>query len=179
LHRTSQIIIEPTQPTQTTQPTQHTPTPAYNDYGVAVIIQGVAKWTAHVGHIGVLDGQGGRGFGVVRDHRGPPRVHSGIRWWPMAVGRDPCMERDLLGRRGASYRRGNVAHHGAGHHASTAGLVLRYCVRRRVVRVCVRILRGRLARQSVGDLCVGGGRHVAPAFHGALFELSLIQLLGR
>jgi len=97
----------------------------------------------------------------------------------MAVGRGPCMERGLPSGRGASHRRGNVARHGAGHLAPTTGLVLRYRVRRSVVRVRVRVLRGRLARQSVGDLRVGSGCHVATTVHGGMLEFSLSWLLGR
>jgi len=132
-----------------------------------------------VGHVGVLDEQGGRGFGVSRENRGSPRVYGGRGVSrPLAVGRCPCMERGLPSGRGASDRRGNVACHGAGHHAPTTGLVLRYRVRRSVVRVRVRVLCGRLARQSIGDLRVDSGCHVAPTVHGGMLEFSLSRLLG-
>jgi len=134
-----------------------------------------------VGRSGVLDGQGGRGFGVGRDRDGRPTAVRGHRYVgrPLAVGRDPRLERRLPGGRGAPDRRGNVAGHRAGRHAIAGGLVLRHRVRRSVVRVRLRVLRRSLAGQDVGDLRPSGGRHVAPTVHGRVFELGRGRSFGR
>jgi len=152
-----------------------------DDDGPVVVVHGATTGTAHVGRSGVLDGQGGRGFGVGRDRGGRPTAVRGHRdvGRPLAVGSGPRLERRLSGGRGAPDRRGNVAGHRAGRHAIAAGLVLRHRVRRRVVRVRVRVLRRRLAGQDVGDLRPSGGRHVAPAVHGRVFELGRGRSLGR
>lgn len=120
-----------------------------------------------MGHVGLLDGQGNRGVGGrchdKEDRRGQSiRVYGGgVFGQPVAVGQDESVERGLPDGRGVPDRRRDVALDAAGH-ASSAGLVLRHRLRGRVVRVRVRVLRGRVARPGVRVRGVGRGHHLAP-----------------
>jgi len=118
-----------------------------------------------VGHVGVLDGQGGRCAGGrgARPRGRPTRVRRDRRT-------AACLEGGPPGGRGGPDRRAGVARDGAGRGRG-AGDMLRHRVRRRVVRVRVRLLRGRVARPNVGDRCAARGGHVASAVHGQVFEL--------